>query len=745
MDFIEAFVYNDSGIIANVAQNNEVLNLTMFVHKDINEINGSIIYEPEPGAIFNATQELRYIVIEVKGSYMDANETHFWRVDMTHRIGWDFVSDSPIESSVYSVAMFEKDGALLGILPLPLDHVTVHGCRLDMQEDLTTLQLQFSFDTGAPSMVIDRANVKVGVLGNVRIWDPGNSTWGYPWWLLSAGELNSTEYDDLVDAWTDQLTVVDLSGDTIWSPRHLRLGDVYTYTPPIWTITEDGAIDLDGNIYTEDDQYFVKRTGYWEDWGNITLSGMYVALGFDPTPGDTGDEYWAENWMGVLEQEMWFEANETFYWFHTDGTPVNSTEMTEIQDTLWADMDNDIPIPGYEYVAWMAKNWTLDVSLVPGLEDSKWTTTWFAWGTRQTFWVGISETQATLARFRAEYAGLLIFNDGLGPTANAPDFSIENGQVVTDEVTHLVLIDEVSSVELRRPFGATNDTGNVLVSPDTLVDFGVTITDVNVTIYPLRVEHSSALRGAWDFRQSYEGAVGLNATSFDYWVTKATVDEMSFDINFQVDMVNYDAEDPTTWNHAVSFKVDQRFGDWTLHGFDNNVLENRSLAVNFFGVLGTGTGTRYTAGDRPVTDTNGASLEASYYEFGAEDSPYAKVTMGGLPYTWGGDDHTTEYTSGSSTVPIGAFSVMYESASGSSVANWQVEASMLFMTSGYKNWGGEDIICDPVFVAYTSSYQGSVTSTPPPPPGDGNPLTLYLIVGGVVALVVIVCMLYRRR
>ena len=87
---------------------------------------------------------------------------------------------------------------------------------------------------------------------------------------------------------------------------------------------------------------------------------------------------------------------------------------------------------------------------------------------------------------------------------------------------------------------------------------------------------------------------------------------------------------------------------------------------------------------------------------------------------------------------------MYESAAGSSVTNWQVDASMLFMTSGYEHWGGHDIICDPVFVAYTSSYQSSGPTTPYTP-GEGNPLVLYLIVGGVVALVVIVCGLYRRR
>jgi hypothetical protein len=743
VSFIEAFVYNDAGQIADVAQQGELLNLTMLVHRNINEINGSIVYEPEPGALFNATQQLMNMQVEVKGSFMDSNETHFWRVDITHTIGIDFDAGVPIASSQYLISMYEKGGRFLWSLPLPATHVHVLSYNLDMQEDLTTLNIMFSFDADAPSMVIDKAKVTVGLLSNVRIWDAGNSTWDYPWWLVSGGQLSLTQYNDLVAAWTDVSTEVDLSSDTMWSPRHLRLGDVNVYTPPIWTVTEDGAIDLDGNIYTVDDQYYVKRTGYWADWGNITVSGMYVALGFDPTPGNQGDEFWSESWMGILEMDMWFNANENFYWYHTDMSPVDSSEMATIKDTLWADYDNDIPVPGYEYVSWMSKNRSLDISQIPGLEDGKWSNTWFAWGTRQTYWVGISETQATLARFRAEYAGLLIFNDGLGPTQSAPDFSIQNGQVVTDEVTHLVLIDEIGDFEIRRPFGATNNTGSVMVDPDTAVNFGISIYDVNVTIYPLRIEHSSALRGAWDFRQSYEGAMGLNATNFDYWVTKATVDEMSFDITFNVEQVAYDAEDPTTWNHVVSTKVDQRFGDWTLRDFDNTVLEGRSLAVNFFGVLGTATGTRYTAGERPVTDTNGASLEADYYEFGSENTPYASVTMGGLPYTWGGDDYSTVYTSGSSTAPIGAFSAMFESASGSSVTNWNVDASMLFMTAGYEHWGGHDIICDPVFIAYTTSYESGPTT--PYNPGEGDPLTLYLIVGGVVALVVVVCMLYRRR
>ncbi|TFH11286.1 MAG: hypothetical protein E4H14_01035 [Candidatus Thorarchaeota archaeon] len=743
--FIEAFVFNDAGNIANTAQQGETLNLTLLVHRDVNLINGSVVYVIDNGAEFNLTSELKDMTIKVEGSIMDGNATHYWRIDITHSMVLDFEMNTSTTLTVYRVSMYEIGTGLLWSLPVPQNHWTVSDFDITLSEDLTTLIVEFNFNAEALDMVINKASIKVGLIQNLRWWNETSSAWELP------NHLNGTlytveQYNALVALWTDNYQQLDISSDTLWSPRHLRLGDVYSYTPPIWKVTEEGAIDLDGNFFTEDDQYFVKRTGYWEDWGNVTVDGMWVGVGFDPTPGTVGDEFWSENWMGVVQQNIWFEANETFYWYHaSDFTSVNASEMTDIQDLLWADYDNAIATPGYDHVSWLSKNWTLDTTTVPGLEAGRWSTTWFAWGTTQNFWVAIEENQATLAHFRAQYAGLLIFNDGIGPSEGAPDFSIERGQVVTEEVTHYVLIDEVGDVELRRPFGATNSSGNVLVSPDTEVEFGITISDVDVTIYPLKVEHSSALRGAWDFRQSYEGVIGLNQTNFDYRISSATITEMAFDIHFTVDQVTYDAEDPLTWNNAVSFNVDQTIGDWTLNDIDDSVLDGRSLAVNFFGVLATGTVTQRTAGERPVTDSNGASQDADYYLFGSENSPYANVEMGGLPYTWGGDGHSTTYYSGSSTAPIGAFSLMYESASGSTVTNWQVDASMLFMTAGYENWGGEDIICDPVFVAYTSAFQSASTGTTTYTGGEGDPAVLYLIVGGVVALIVIVCVMYRRR
>ncbi len=746
--FIEAFVYDMSGTIANVAQREELLNLTLLIHRDVNEINGSIIYELDTGAAFNFTQELVDFTVTVKGSTMDGNETHYWRSDITHTMILNFNTSSSYTVSENITYYYLRGGTYVGNTTTTSTDWEVIDFSLQLNDDLSILKVTFQFLPTASSMVFEKATIMAGILQNVRFRLNESIPWGYPDFLNGTG-YTPEEYSELVASWTDQYNQIDLSSSALWSPRNLRLGDASSYTPPIWVVTSNGAIDLDGNIFTTDDQYYILRTGFWDDYGNVTVDGMWVGVGFDPSPGTAGDEFWSKNWMGVVEQEIWFSANETFYWYHTDGSLVSSSEMVEIQNSLWADFDNDIGLPGYEYVSWLSKNRTLDVSTIPGIEQGHWTTSWFAWGTTQNFWVSIADNQATLAHFQAEYAGLLIFNDGIGPSLNAPDFSVVRGQVVTEEVTHLVLIDDIESVTLRRPFGATNSSGNVVVSPDTEVSFGITISNVDITIYPLHIEHSSALRGAWDFRQSYEGAMGLNSTNFDYWITDATIAEMAFDISFNVDMVQYDPEDPQTWNHAVSFKVDQVIGDWTLHDFDNSVLDGRSLAVNFFGVLATGTATRYYADSRPVTDSNSASIDASYYRFGDEDTLYAEVSMGNLPYIWGGDGYTGTYYSGSSTAPIGAFSIMYESASGNSVTNWQVAASMLFMTAGYANWSGHDIICDPVFVAYTSSlHTGSSTTTTTIPtyPEDGrNPFILYLLVGGVVTLVVIVCVMYRRR
>lgn len=750
--FIEAYVYNDVGEIAESGMQGDNLNMTFIVHQDDNLVNGSTYFNND-GYDFQVNKTLSNFSVQVSGEGSGANETHYWNSGATLNFTINFDSGTIGVWGVTVKNVREHGTGTLVDVEIEIGQQwTVSDYTIDIQDTETIVSVNVTFGADVPSMVINRAKTAVGQIENIAYWN------GTDW-----SQRNITT-GELIDGIIDQFKWTDLSPYTLWSPVHFRLGDVNVFIEQAWTVTEEGAIDLDGNPGTTEDQYFIKRTGYWHEWGNTSVEGMSVITGFDPTPRENGDEFIAHSWMGAVQMVMEFEANETFYWYHTDYSPVSESELADIHNLMWINSTENIPAPEYSYIAWLSENRTLDLSAYTGLEDNVWTNTWFAWGTQQAFNVATSESQKTWASFRAEYAGLLVFNDidPVGPEEpnEAPDFSFNDGIIETDEVTHVVLIDDVESLELRQPFGATNGTGDVIVDPETDVSFGISIYNVSVSMYPLQIENGEGIRGPWHFRQSYEGALGLNSTDFDYWITHATIDEMAFDITFSVDMVQYDPEDETTWNHAASFKIDQYFGEWNLTEFDNSVLADRGLAVNFFATLGTGTRTQYQAGTTPVTSTNDDSQSADYYQFGSENSPFANVSMGGLPYTYGGDGHSTTFYSGSSTVPVGAFSAMYESSSGGTVTNWNVDATMLFMTAGYVNWGGEDIICDPVFVSYSSSqYSGSstttstsTTTTSPPsttttttPPGGRINGGLYLLVGGAVFVLVIVMVLSRRK
>ena len=216
--------YKMDGSIANIAQQDEPLNLTLLIHRDVNELNGSIVYEipnEESGtpALFNLTQQLKDITIEVKGSILDGNETHYWRAEITHRIVIDFETGLPSTSSTYRVSMFLRGGGELWTAILPFNHMHVDGFDMTLGTDLSVLKVLFHFDLNAASMVVEKATVKVGVIQNVRMWDPGNSTWNYPWWL-NGTQMSVEDYNALVASWTDQYNQVDLSSSTIWSPRN---------------------------------------------------------------------------------------------------------------------------------------------------------------------------------------------------------------------------------------------------------------------------------------------------------------------------------------------------------------------------------------------------------------------------------------------------------------------------------------------------------------------------------------------
>ena len=729
--FVEAIVTDANGDVIRQATHDELLNATFKIHGPLNKLNGSYefywwLWEVRMNTTFEEA------VFSFKGSSFDSNDTHYWFTDADFNIELEFDSEAISSMAIIETEYWLWDGTFVEeIEEVMYTALDISDWNYDVLTDTyAVLSFEFVFTDEVPALVIYDGALDLNVFRNYETKFFGMGEW----------QQHHSEYD-----------VIHTAGCIAWSPTGFYLGTTAFWEPEVWTVTDDGAIDLDGNIFTTDDQYYVKRVGHWHDEGNVTYDRLDVSMLFDPSVNATGDEYWTHTWVGMQTLLIEFEASEKFYWYHTDDlrNPISSSEMESIKDILWVDDECTVPSLGHKYVAWLTVNKTITLEDIPGADSNVFKVTWLGFGSNQIYNVAMTPTEVTLVGFRAHYAGLLLFNDidpdGDGPEEpnGAPDFYIENKTIVTDEVTHFFVIDEVGSIEFRLPFGSTQESNTTVIPLDEFesVDFGATIYNVNGTIYPINIEHSRGLRGIWQLRESAEAALGLNQTCFDYAIETASIEEMGFDVHFTIDQATYDPADPATWNHQAKLKVDHYIGEWDLHNFDNSVLDDRGLAVNYFGVLGVAHGARYDADETPITDTDGGSVTGNTYNFGNENGTLAEVKMGGMTYTWGGDSppHSVEYEAESSTIPVGVFSAVYESSNGDSFTDWQVSAEMLFMTTAFTNWGGHSIDSDPVFVAYTSAL-GSGGQRP----GLGE-TALLLLVGGVVVVAIVVLVLVRRR
>ncbi|RLI44084.1 hypothetical protein DRO69_08180, partial [Candidatus Bathyarchaeota archaeon] len=137
-----------------------------------------------------------------------------------------------------------------------------------------------------------------------------------------------------------------------WHLEELQWGDV-SYRYEIWSVIvgspewglwgyrkwtidpETGALDLDGDLSTTNDQFYVKRVYEGEFGWNETRQGLDVGIVYDPNPVVPGDELFVNAWMGIAVNTYWNRWNETYYWFYTNMTPVSPETMAWINETLW--------------------------------------------------------------------------------------------------------------------------------------------------------------------------------------------------------------------------------------------------------------------------------------------------------------------------------------------------------------------------------------------------------------------------
>ncbi|MFX0205687.1 MAG: hypothetical protein ACFFDT_06835 [Candidatus Hodarchaeota archaeon] len=534
----------------------------------------------------------------------------------------------------------------------------------------------------------------------------------------------------------------------------------------LFTTTEEGALDLDGDLATTEDQYYVYRMYESQDTFTHTRNVLEMEIEYDPITSVSGNELRMRSTMGINTMIWTYEWEEKFTWLKADGTfsPVSSTEMEEIVDTVLD--ENNFTRPGYWEIDRMVRNRTW-ADVVAEAEKYKWDWvldnthewTWIEFNLDQNYWADFyadasqEDIKSALITNRYEYAGLMLYKD------DDLDGFMDIGS--NSEVTHFFVPSDVESVsfytpdvsnaadhyqEVREywrhdgPYALTVDVYTFVGAAD--IDWGVKFTNVNGTTYPFDTNN---YRSMWDW---YDGVIdGSDFRGFADKPVKVTIDELEFMVHFTGDTTT----DGLFYNTDV--KIDQWIGDWTPHisgGRDN--LENYSLSLTYYVLSGRATGETSIAeepeqngGETQVIDENNQPINndnqtiSESYSMVVDDASnvFAKAELGS-PYTWSFDT-TKVLKVAVFTTPISTFSGAFMSDSGQSASSFNFEAELYFMSVGFPEWDGYDVYNDPTFQAYVgASSHGE---------GAAAGFTVLMIggIGGGIAISVVLLRFRKKK
>jgi len=552
-------------------------------------------------------------------------------------------------------------------------------------------------------------------------------------------------------------------------------GDIIVGTPEwgMWgirafaVVPETGAVDLDGDLTTSDDQYYVRRLHSGSDVWNRTEDRMFVEIIWDPNASMIADEIHIGAWMGKVHTKWTFTWNETYIWYYASNmSVVSSATMQQINATL-VDSKTGMPNPGYWDIARMATNSTWADLLAKAqkegwdwIKDNKHEWDWLWFGTQQdymTAWTDVNGTRTAGIGLRYEFAGLSLYN--------------------STEQTHFFMPENISAVSFVSPgeaFGNMNATGQMVVPLDAIITFGVAFENVTGTLFPYKEDRS--MWGWWDgvvYGADFEEPNFMNKP------TRTMVDEMAFSVHFRAN-----ATEGSEINNSASMKIDQHIGDWEMepHVIDgrkqtvnnvsvylrgNDVFLNRSLAINYYV-------TAFTNMAWDVLDEKGQRLdnnnvtESSRFDVAARlaNANFASVKLGST-YDWhkpvAVNDTTRTFNVTSKTTPLGSFEASFKSEAGKSSTGFEISATMYFLTVGFPRWDGYAVYNDPEVSFFLSKGFFVQPEAPPEPeepepeqpepePGPmevggplGMPWWLITMIGAVAAAAVVVTLIVFRK
>lgn len=652
----------------------------------------------------------------------------------------------------------------------------------------------------------DALNVTLGgVLYTIDLFEDGHWRYDIRWrrgdfiTLHAQGETNMFEVEEqhrwkpayqvsiggnLTNIQMDEMNIYKTH--TVWGEVHKwmltdmnvyavrSIWDIVVGTPDwdMWgirafdTVPETGAVDLDGDINTTDDQYFVRRLHGGADMWNQTIDRMWVELVWNPNSSTIGDEMHIGAWMGKVRTSWSFTWNETYIWYHASNmTTVSHETMQQINATL-IDSTTGMPNAGYWEIAHMAKNTTwadlLEQAQREGwdwINDNKNEWEWIWFGTQQdymTSWVQNNTAQTAGIGLRYEFAGLSLYNN--------------------TEQTHFFMPENVGNITFVTPgeaFGNLNATDEMIVSGNETVTFGVSYDDVNGTLFPFSEQRS--MWGWWD--GAIHGA-DFNVPNFMNRPTESVVDMMSLMVHFSANETGDHG-----LNNEASMKIDQRIGNWELdpnmidgrtqnvsgvpaYLRGNDVLLNRSLAINYYVTAFTDIAWEVKDEMGAIVDNDNVTESEDFNVASAlADANFASVRLGSTydlnkPISVNDTDRTFNVTS--KTSPIGSFRASFQSDAGKSSAGFDISGTMYFLTVGFPRWDGYAIYNDPevaTFIAkgmIPSPEQPEQPEDPEQPEQPEQPGILpviealtqpwtWIVIGAVAAGIAVAFVIFRMK
>ncbi|MGY5876934.1 MAG: hypothetical protein RTU30_14385, partial [Candidatus Thorarchaeota archaeon] len=465
-----------------------------------------------------------------------------------------------------------------------------------------------------------------------------------------------------------------------------------------WDIDQrNGALDLDGNFATTDDQYYIQKAFESTDTYNITEEFLQVSILWEPNSTTFGDEFYLTSYTGMHTVNWTSSWSDNFYWYDADtGELIGAAEWAIVYDTLFN--PDGSPRPGYWDIAWMADNFTSD-DLKQQAIDEGWdwvdptsqSWSWIWWELSEhygTEWMNDTTPEYMSVDVWYEYAGMFAWND----TDSNSIMDMDPSNLGTSEVTHFWLPTQVDAVSFLTPNATA--VGDEYWAYNMSVPFGVTFTNVTGTVFPF---------GDTSYFDWYQGQyTGSDFGSFEERPADAEVDEFTIGVEFSGNVTSED-------NNEGSVKFNMTVGEWTVDApGGRSVLDGRSMGIAFYSDVSL-----TSASGEPVTafyeddyglPINGTSTQSSSnYTMSFGPADVASMNMGGAPYTWSKNASASYTVVDSQTIPADAFMAAYISEGGETATGFQVSSDQFYTLINFRWWDGYKVSVDPVFVGYSSS------------------------------------------